>query len=220
MRLIATLLLGSLALNAEASVIKYDWNNDGDRLVTTDTKTHLQWLSPSIFFGASWNEMQNRLEHDPRLHGYRYATYDEWTNLIGPNGLQIGGYDIQNDPGSAQRLTRFLGLAWEAVPMYAVFVYGTPEYAKAPDPALGDGYGYYMCTSSTHIERTGVYFADICNQNWFSEGALGDHGASFVSHVLVREVPEPTGLGLIGLGLLWMAAKRRGANVFKRSTQI
>lgn len=209
MRLIASLALGALAVNADASVIKYDWNNDGDRLISTDTKTHLQWLSPSLFFGASWNEMQNRLNHDHRLQGYRYATYNEWTNLIGPNGLQIGGYDILNDPGSARRLTSFLGLPWVEGQTYAVFLYDTPRYEYSPSDEAGTCYGYTLCSSSTHIVPTGVYFADICNPIWISSAYFDTKLANFYTHLLVREVPEPTGIALIGLGIAGIAARRK-----------
>lgn len=212
MRLLTALLLCAMAVNADAAVIKKDWANEGDRLISYDTRTNLEWLSPDLFFGTSWNELQSRLLYDPRMRGYRYATYEEWDHLIGPNALNIGGYDIFTDPGSSHRLTSFLGFSWENVPMYAVFQYGTPKYEISPSDEAGEGYGYTLCSSSTHIERTGVYFADICNPIWVSTAWQWSSSANFVTHVLVREVrevPEPGVLGLFGLGMAALFMRRK-----------
>ncbi len=211
MRLAIALALWVLAVNGNATIIKKDWSEAGDRLVSYDTRTSLQWLAPELFLGTSWNDMQSRLQHDSTLKGYRYATSDEWFDIIGPQGLNIHPSDTVNETGSSRRLSNLLSLDQGKFPLYMWLVYGTPEYSRAPsdDMGFGDAYGYNVCTSNTHVELTGVYFADSCLMEWFSPTINGNFGPEWMTHVLVREVPEPTTLGLFGLGLMGLAANRR-----------
>ena len=100
-----------MALNAQAGFIKQDWASEGDRLVSIDTTTNLAWLSPSLFFGMSWNEVEFRLENDPLYQGYRFANVSEYVTLLGPGSLDILGYDEQIPPEGSGRFIEHFSLA-------------------------------------------------------------------------------------------------------------
>lgn len=203
MKIITGILLGILAMNANASFIKQDWANAGDQLISVDTDTHLAWLSPSLLFGASWNEVQDHLNNDPLFRGYRFAQADEYVSLLGSDGLDIYGYDDVISPELAQRFISHFSLN-ACDPMdFMELQFGTPAF----DPYAGPtGEGAYLINFSGIHREPGDYLfiADLANPfEWYP-----DTRALNRSYLLVREVPEPGTLFMLVAGLAGIASRK------------
>ena len=77
----ATLTLS--AASAQAELIEYDWENQGDGAVSLDTQTGNLWLDLKITSNKSINEVKYLIQNDARFSGWRLPTLNEVYELAG-----------------------------------------------------------------------------------------------------------------------------------------
>lgn len=204
MKVITGIIIGMLmALNAEAGFIKHDWANDGDQLVSVDTNTSLAWLSPSLFFGVSWNEVQDRLDTDPLYRGYRFASIDEYLNLVGENGLDLFASPAFDNPVETARfLDHFALNGFETLEALDLIV-GEPIRGLSGAPEDEDR--YFIYTSEVLFDSNTMFFASLLDARYH----FPDRSLPSRSYLLVREVPEPSMMFSFMLGLSAVAYRNR-----------
>ncbi len=207
MRVVTGIIIGMLmTLNAHAALIKQDWSNSGDQLVSIDTNANLAWLSPSLFFGMSWNEVEDRLANDPLYQGYRFASVSEYVSLLGPGSLDLLDYEYQIPPEGSARFIDHFSLGSATSLGFLEFYFGSPYF----EPFFGPDGGYIADFTGVHFDENGYMFiADLANPaEWLPNYSSNDH-----SYLLVRdvsEVPEPATYLLMLLGLFAVAAGKAG----------
>jgi hypothetical protein len=79
--LAATLLAATGA--AQAELVEYDWETQGDGAVTLDTKTGNIWLDLKMTADMSINEVKSLVQNDVRFAGWRMPTVNEVRELAG-----------------------------------------------------------------------------------------------------------------------------------------
>ena len=181
-----------LIANVEANIIKSDWEQTGDELISIDTAANLAWLSPSLFFGMTWNDVENLLQNDPAYSGYRFATGTEYGSLLGPQGLDILGYASVISSERGERFINHFSLE-SVVTTYDFFEFqfGTPVEVTTSFS--------YVLFSGVHVYPDGrLFIADFANPYGFQP----DSSSEARSYFLVKEVPEPPTLLLFVFGIV------------------
>ena len=76
---ISGMLLASalVAGSAHADLVEYDWQNEGDGLVSYDTETGAVWLDLTVTQNMSINQMKDALVNDSTFSGWRLPTVAE-----------------------------------------------------------------------------------------------------------------------------------------------
>lgn len=208
-------ILGLLfSLQASADFISLDWKTDGDKLITVDTTTQLQWLDLAETRHMNVNDVSSELVDGGQLPGFRFATSIEVEQLLTHFGL-IQPYDRVYRPDiytASKDFFSYLGSFSNEPENYDVVV------ARASgESGITSGYAIASC-------HAGLLFfcpGDIEN------GPAPAYGTAYVATEeidpeyrgyvyaswLVREesisVPEPSSLLLLISALLILVFSRR-----------
>jgi hypothetical protein len=208
-----TLLLPSAA---SATLLEMDLFAAGDRLVTRDTETGLDWLDlyatalaedqlpPTVNWGQiifrsyDWIAASSWYQE-----GWRHATAAEICELFASHALApdpCPGGEISEESDATHQLVSLLG--WT----YYIAGYGSftaevdGQFGGPPDPATGR-------TSVAHLSSRELQYPSVTDGSWarVSEGIEVDNT---YGHFLVRPVPEPSTALLLAAGLAGLAATR------------
>jgi hypothetical protein len=197
--------LGIAAGSARASLIELDLNTAGDKLITYDDVTGLDWLDVNQTLGLSYN--QANATAFVTSQGFRHATPGEVNALYTGAGGTIGSAALSSNFAPALELINKLGCTQGC---------GGPVGGI---PLNENQSGF----SEEAFGLAGVPFIETC-QNSFCFAPVGtavfqsttgpqsrDLANSGIGNYLVREhvVPEPASLALMFGGLAAMAGIRR-----------
>ncbi len=208
--LTATAVAGCVAAfgqtSVSAAIISVDTVFGADT-ATRDTDSGLDWLDLTESFGAL-ADIEARLAAGGDLEGWRLATQGEvqtfWSNAgISPTSLD-GTYIYTSDPAEVlATLTLFeLVGGTQFNPSFDFATGYTAESASESQQAaatLARGYNRDLDI----FDQSGAILGDVFSKT----PGIGDAQAAW----LIREapaVPAPGALGLLGLGLLAMSARR------------
>lgn len=209
-----------LATSAHSALVVRDLVvGSGDSLVTFDTTTGLEWLDTAITDGRSFKEIQAGWGGWTTAAGFRYATIAEVRELISSAGLvPNSSYDTYTDQSDAIYFKRAVALTLLLGPTFIYEDEGSPYRRRSVIGFVADNY-----SSSSADENYGRY-ADIgyyelgwTSRAWAFDGSStqayrdsqsGELG-SFLVREVSRDIPEPTGLALIALGLASLITVRK-----------
>ncbi len=192
----AVAAIGLTASPAHALLIEGDLNAVGDKLITLDTVTGLEWLDVTATLALSYDAAE--LTPFVTSQGFRHADLTEVSTLYTNAGVtdQTGVFAATNFLG-AQELLSKLGCTFACA--WAPFLEGwadlVPFHVSSPaDPFLMIDLG---------TSTAGVF-------GFFPWGAK-DTGNSVVGNYLVRAAPvtEPSSMALLVGGLIAVAGFRR-----------
>ncbi len=210
-RIFASVVLFATLSSAQASLIDSDLYGNGDRLITLDSATNLEWLDVTYTVGLTRQSVLAEMTAGGRFDGFRWATRREVEALLLNAGIPLSFGDPNNNyfGGAVAHVAPFNTLFGHLGSFICGYSYGVPDpescsriHGYTSTYEL-DGYFSPVVGISRNLnnERVGYIMA---TRLW--ENQWGDD----VGHYLVREsvspVPAPptfilmlTGLGLLGL---------------------
>lgn len=190
-------VLLALASQAEAMLVTRDWHTVGDGLITYDSVSNLEFLAFSQTYD---NHQQIRSELASTYDGFRFANAAELEGLFrtylpgftSTIDLQAGN-DLQL-VGDLSALTA--QLHWDRNPTSFL---NTCEFALGCNAASPADFG-------VGIRRHIVSFGDTGPDSYFLY--FNDDNQFAAQQVLVRNIPEPGTLALMGLAMMGLAGSR------------
>ena len=203
----ACLLLASI--NASAAIISVDWKSTGDKLITRDTTSGLDWLDLTETNNMTYDFVSSQLDKGGVFEGFRYATNPEvitlWANFhvnLSSGAISANAIVDHNVLVASAYLGNIihdgvLGYTSRNQSLHSYFRLGAYIY-YAPNPATttttyydtGTGYNPFLfSTSSTSSSYTGSYL------------------------VQASVIPVPSAIWLFGSGLIGLigVARRKTA---------
>ena len=195
--LVCSVLL-AVSSAASADIVAVDYLASGDGLITRDTSTNLDWLDWTQGLNLSYNDMLVQLQAGGQYQGWRYATEAELYTLLSNAGApDVGGRSVGNVPA----VTTMLGLL--GANNYFGFL-GAGNSSAAFLAGTTDPYGFGPFAV--------LAIETFDNPVTAKSGEIGaaQHSASGLGHALVRPVPAPGALALLGAVGFVGARRRRG----------
>ena len=201
---------GALALlgdSADAALIEVDLLSPGDRLVTRDTDSGLDWLDLGLTRSLSFRDVEDGAGGWVD-QGWRHASTDELCGLL----AQIGSLAPTPCPGDGP-----LGELADFAP-YTELLGSTREVGTGSDRTAAfaalfdDGVGDVILVGRAvlSLRTDGTTQLTVRPVNTFRTLRSGELG-----HFLVRRVPEPAAIGFLAAALAWghlARRERRAAN--------
>ena len=205
-------------------LVARDLNSPGDKLLTLDTNTGLEFLDPAVTQALSFDQQLQT----PFVtgQGFRIATSAEFVQLLTDAGFTnfSGSFNTADEPATENLLDNFLG---NTIPP------GQPFFIDPPgtrfDASISNGFYSFTTTPSTPPGFANVVGVD------YQSAALGQapqdqarvilslaqlpvdmpgpvNGGLLVRTASPTPVPEPSTLSLMGVGVLLLI----GRSVYRR----
>lgn len=236
MRLKNTLLATALLLSvttAQAALVETDWNNAGDGLATLDTDTGIEWLDLTQTLGLTINQTEGLLSST--FDGWRLPTRAEVTqmmvialpsqaawveaSLLQPNG----SYQSLTDPTVGSEVNNFIAF-FGATYDWASATGSVGMVKNDPGQAFSVIHSGVQDRHSDGAKRLWSNDDLVNDYDWYASSfgvyLVSDGGTTLSSQLdpslnsnnanaPTTDVSSPALLGLIGLGLLGFASRRR-----------
>jgi hypothetical protein len=163
--------LAVAATPASAEIVELDWKTPGDKLITKDTASGLEWLDLTVTKGMSFNQVVAATQEGGALRGFRIPNLNDLFGLYGSAVGPVVPYGNGNTPifdftpeeRAAQRA--FVDK------MGATFTYDYPDFGTRRDAI-----GFLRRTPGTEegeIVAGGLFFyfdSGYASYSWFNNG--------------------------------------------------
>ena len=87
LRVLGIVVFCMIATSANGSLLGIDWQTAGDKALTQDTTTGLQWLDLSASSNRSFSDVSTQLGVGGDFEGFRYASEVEVRTLFSNAGV-------------------------------------------------------------------------------------------------------------------------------------
>jgi hypothetical protein len=220
-KLAAAIFLAIASSTVSAALVSVDWMNPGDKLITRDTSTALDWLKLTETSNRSYNDVSTQFGSGGDFEGMRYASSQEVIDLY------LNNFLIDLSPGTS--IDPIAG--YDSNIATAAFWLGNIFKASDPDPTvypfgvLGitaedwNASGYLPVSPEDAHVRMGAYQyrdndtlppGNVSIYNPQGEYYQYDTNMQvFYGSYLVSNIPLPASVWLFGSGLLGLAGISR-----------
>lgn len=183
----AGLLLNAAA--AQAALIDVD-TGFGAATGIVDTSTGLEWLKVSATAGLTPDDVFAQMAPGGRLDGYRYATAGELTCGLLPSQMPASRCSFSWSTRDVAPVFAFLDRFGSRIDQVVLF---QAEAPGGPNIPMTDGESFQLQTFSDGV------------QSILFDAQQVPLPVRPSNHWLVREIPEPSAVALLGLGLVALA---------------
>ena len=194
---------------AQAELVNADWLAPGDRLLTRDTETGLEWLTVRQTYRRSKAEVSQLFGIDQEFEGFRFATLDEYQTLLKNAGIPLT-FDKAGPADNffaGQMENAKAALTLMDLMGYAAFLFrnGAPDDDhRRLHGILEDGFSPILETFRPVDFSAGAPGGGLRAR--LSAAVLEDHrigsdvGMFLVKEAIVSSIPEPSTRVLLAMG--------------------
>lgn len=195
---VSFIVVTSMSFIAEAALVEMDLATSGDAFITLDTDTNLEWLDLTLTTGHSFDSVMNGYGGFIDL-GFRYAIRNDIVSLYNSAGITPGLHQTGIYYSNTSNIINLLGRT-----------YGndTVNGSEGMFKATGDP------DDVARIYIRVNHYADSADissiptiDTWASNQPLSGEGIFLVRDY--NPVPIPTGIWLLGSGLVGLIGIRR-----------
>lgn len=207
--LLSTILSLVLPQVAQSALVEADWRSAGDRLLTVDTATELEWLDVTVTQNLSWNTVTSQLAPPGPFAEFRRATNAEVLTFWSDAGIPdlSGAMPIAGNYAPAKALQQLWGHTGEMASGRPGEIYTIATTAESFNPVSGNVEGVAFLVVLENQGTARAYVRALL-------GRGPDETFPFVTHALVRggstvaPIPEPPTIVLLFAGIAALCARR------------
>ena len=212
-------LLLFMAAPAQAELVNADWRVAGDKLLTRDTETGLEWLNIEQTYRRSRADVDQLFGIDREFEGFRFARLDEYQTLLKNAGIPLtfDGAEPSDNFFAGEVTNAKAALTLMDLMGYSVFMFrhGAPDDGhRRLHGILEEGFSPILETFQPTDPVTGENIGGLRAR--LSAAVLEDHrvgvdvGMFLVREAIVSAVPKPVSLPVLALGSTRAAEPLRG----------
>lgn len=197
--IIGLLLICSFA-PAQADLVNADWRVAGDKLLTRDTETGLEWLNIEETYRRSRAEVAELFGLDQEFEGFRFARLGEYQTLLRHAGIPLSfdGADPANNYAAGEVKNAKPTLTLMDLMGYSIFMFrlGAPDDGhRRLHGILEDGFSpileTYQPTDPVTGENIGGLRARLSAVELEAHRVGVDVGMLLVREAIVSQAPDP-----------------------------
>ncbi|RVU38823.1 hypothetical protein EOI86_06025 [Hwanghaeella grinnelliae] len=192
-----------------AELVNADWRIAGDKLLTRDTETGLEWLNVEQTYRRSKADVSQLFGIDQEFEGFRFARLDEYQTLLKNAGIPLtfDRAEPSNNFFAGEVTNAKAALTLMDLIGYSVFMFkrGAPDDGhRRLHGVLEDGFSPILETFQPIDAITGENDGGLRAR--LSAAVLEDHqvgvdvGMFLVREAIVSAVPKRSSLAMLTLG--------------------
>jgi hypothetical protein len=189
--------------SAQSQLSSLDWHTAGDRLLTLDANTGLEWLAPHVTLALSFDYVSSQFGASGAYAGFRYATGPEIRTLFNDGGVSFVSSSNPADVASATHLIAQLGGVTFNFPvsgLQGISGIEAEPWTSLSSPCSPCHYNAILEISSSGFAQAQPFFNDVGDAQSFPDTG------SFL--VMRSPIPEPNPLTMfLAIGVASCAAR-------------
>jgi probable HAF family extracellular repeat protein len=190
LRFPGAVLYCAISTMANSALVEMDWKTPGDKSITYDTATGLQWLDLTASFNRSVSDVASQLGVGGDYQGFQYATESEVRTLF--SNADIPDLSGEWSPLNYQPVLDLQPLVGITRASFGESFGATGDQGTSPLDILGIGLQQQSNPASSVFEQARVSTND----------SISIYQTAFLGHWLIKSVPNHSAVSFMPLGSL------------------